>query len=245
MRLLKGFEGRTSDAVVADAEGPVQWLHGHESTVTALDADLDLGIVVSGSETGVCLVHDIYMGAFLVSLEVDDENVCRSAGKSKRINEQSKAIRIVRIIPNTSQVVVVTDSFMMTFYSSTGDLIMAVPIPEEETQRPHSVAVSPDSRFLLIATGDMVTVQVAHDLEVVQMLCRFVPTESLQELRSAGALQYRSHDMVECLPDGTVCIDEHITSAQLSPNGDIAFVGTEGGKLLAFLVQLNWDRNLT
>ena len=245
-RLLRGLDGGASDAaVVADADGPSQWLHGHDSAVSALDADLDLGIVVSGSETGVCLVHDIHLGTFLVSLVVKDENAGLSAEDVSHSRPRSKAIRIVRIIPNTSHVVVVTDAFVHTFSSSTGDLIRVLAVPEDPVQRPHSVAVSPDSRFLLVASGDMVTVQVAHNLEVAQILCRRVSAESLQELRAAGALQVRCHDGAECLPDGTVCINQRITAAQLSPNGDVAFVGTEGGELLSFLVQLNWDRTMS
>ena len=125
-RLLRGVDGCSSgEAVVADADGPVQWLHGHESAVSALDADLDLGIVVSGSETGVCLVHDIYLGTFLVSLVVKDEDMSTSAKAIPRVRMRSKAIRIVRIVPQTSKVVVVTDTYVHIFTSSTGDLITA------------------------------------------------------------------------------------------------------------------------
>jgi WD40 repeat protein len=245
LRLLRGMDGGIStDIFVDDADGPVQWLHGHDSAVSAVDADLDLGIVVSGSESGVCLVHDIHRGTFLVSLIVKDENVKQTAADVSSSPKHTKGIRIVRIIPNTSRVIVVTDAYVHTFSSSTGELIMAVAVAEDPFLRPHCVAVSPDSRFLLVASGDMVTVQVAHDLKVVQILCRYASPESLAELRTAGALHVRGHDGAECLPDGTVCIDKRITAAQLSPNGDVAFVGTEGGELLAFLVQLNWDRTI-
>ena len=48
------------------------------------------------------------------------------------------------------------------------------------------------------------TVHVAHDLEVVQMLAAS-PYESL-EITFCGRTSIPKHDMVECLPDGTVCI---------------------------------------
>ncbi len=244
LRSLKSFRLRRAGdrATVVDAsEGPLQWLHGHDSPVTCVDSDLDLGIVVSGSEAGVCLVHDLYRGTFLVALAVKDDDADDDADGA-RGRARRRAIRLVRLIPNSSRVVVVTDRYMHTFSSSTGNLLVAVPTPRAPADRPHSVAVSPDSRYLLVASRHMVTVVEAHDLEVAQILCRVVPPRSLRELRAADAIRVRAHDGAETLPDGSVLVRSPVTSAVLAPNGDVAFVGTDRGELLAFFVQLNWDR---
>ena len=265
LRSLKSFRLRRAGdrATVVDAsEGPLQWLHGHDSPVTCVDSDLDLGIVVSGSESGACLVHDLHTGTFLVALAVKygDADVADSAsagadgggggrggggsvgGGGGGSASGSRAIRLVRLIPNSSRVVVVTDRYMHTFSSSTGELLVAVPTPQATANRPHSVAVSPDSRYLLVASRHMVTVLKAHDLEVAQILCRVVSPGSLRELRAADAISVRAYDGAETLPDGSVLVRAPVTSAVLAPNGDVAFVGTSRGELLAFFVQLNWDR---
>lgn len=99
--------------------------------------------------------------------------------------------------------------------------------------------MSPDSRYLLIASPDMVKVVVTHDLEIVQICCRVLPKHKLQQLRNADALRTRSIDGSEVLPDGTVLVGSKITSVALSTNGDIAFVGCGNGDMHAFLVGLN------
>lgn len=261
MKLLKGVlrDSRTQFAV-ADESGPIWWLHGHHSTVTALDADLDLGIVVSGSESGVCLVHDLHAGTFLVSLAINsvpqeselDKETASSNTSDSKIGWKSEvetvvptAVRLVRVVPNTSRVIVVTNSFMHLFSSSTGALIIAVPMSADTAKLPHSVSISPDSRYMLVATREMVTVQYTHNLKIVKIICRYVPSEAMRKLRSVGAIHVQGESGAECFPDGSVCVDQQITAAHLSPNGDVAFVGTEEGKLLAFLVQLNWDRTIS
>ena len=116
--------------------GPLQWLHGHTSTITCVDGNVDLGIVVSGSEAGTCLIHDVYTGAFLVSLDV-------TALSSSSLSQDS-SIRVVRLIPNTSRVVVVTSDSICIFSSSTGKLLRAAAHLSLST--PHTV----DGEFLFL-----------------------------------------------------------------------------------------------
>ena len=116
--------------------GPLQWLHGHTSTITCVDGNVDLGIVVSGSEAGTCLIHDVYTGAFLVSLDV-------TALSSSSLSQDS-SIRVVRLIPNTSRVVVVTSDSICIFSSSTGKLLRAAAHLSLST--PHTV----DGEFVFV-----------------------------------------------------------------------------------------------
>ena len=101
------------------------------------------------------------------------------------------------------------------------------------------IIVSPDSRFLVVASVNMVTVVVAHDLEVIQMLCRVVSSSKISELRSVDALRTRSVDGAEVLPDGVILLESTITTCTLSNNGDVAFVGCENGDIHGFIVGLN------
>ena len=101
--------------------GPLQWLHGHTSTITCVDGNVDLGIVVSGSEAGTCLIHDVYTGAFLVSLDVTSSS--SSSSSSSTLLPKDSSIHVVRLINNTSRVVVVTSDSICIFSSSTGKLL--------------------------------------------------------------------------------------------------------------------------
>ena len=212
-------------------EGPLQWLHGHTSPITCVDGNVDLGIVISGSATGTCLIHDMYTGQFVVSLNVHKATTHTTGNSSNR------KIYLVRLIPNTSFVVVVTCDFLCTFSSSTGELMKQT--PHSYLCLPHSIGVSPDSRFLLVGSPEMVTVVVVRDLEIKQICCRVLSPEKLKELRSVDALRTRTVDGAEVTPDGTVLVESTVTSATLSSNGDVAFAGCENGDVHAFLVGLN------
>jgi hypothetical protein len=157
--------------------------------------------------------------------------------EQKQEQEQDRAIHLVRLIPNSSLVVVVTSWSFLTFSSSTGRLMKRS--NHTPVTKPHSIDVSPDSRFLLVASPNMVTVVVAHDLEIVQICCRVLSKSKLDGLRDADALRTRSIDGAEVMPDGTVLVESNIASAALSLNGDIAFVGCDSGELHAFTVGLN------
>ena len=103
--------------------GPLQWLHGHTSTITCVDGNVDLGIVVSGSEAGTCLIHDVYTGAFLVSLDVTSSSSSSSSSSPSTLLPKDSSIHVVRLINNTSRVVVVTSDSICIFSSSTGKLL--------------------------------------------------------------------------------------------------------------------------
>jgi len=122
-----------SKGTIDSCNGPLQWLHGHTSTITCVDGNVDLGIVVSGSEMGTCLIHDIYTGTFLVSLNLFDDNETNEEGKE----EIDQAIHVVRLVPNSSFVVVATSTSLCTFSSSTGKLLKRV--SHFSLSIPHSV----------------------------------------------------------------------------------------------------------
>ena len=213
--------------------------------------NVDLGIIISGSSKGTCLVHDLYTGKFLINLNIPTSTPSSPENNSettqKKIDTTSTtattstavdaSIHLIRIIPNTSRVIVITSTQMITFSSSTGEMLASS--MHLQDARPHSINVSPDSRFLVIGSSKMVTVVLAHNLEVIQMLCRVMASSKLSELRQADALRTRSVDGAEVLPDGTILIEADITTSTLSLNGDVAIVGCENGQIHGFLVGLN------
>jgi hypothetical protein len=210
--------------------------------------NVDLGIIISGSSKGTCLVHDLYTGKFLINLNIPTSTPSSHENNSettqKKIDTTSttstavdSSIHLIRIIPNTSRVIVITSTQMITFSSSTGEMLASS--MHLQDARPHSINVSPDSRFLVIGSSKMVTVVLAHNLEVIQMLCRVMASSKLSELRQADALRTRSVDGAEVLPDGTILIEADITTSTLSLNGDVAIVGCENGQIHGFLVGLN------
>lgn len=56
--------------IINDISGPSQWIHGHRAKVTCVALQVDIGVVISGAADGVCLIHDVWDGQCIRSLNI-------------------------------------------------------------------------------------------------------------------------------------------------------------------------------
>ena len=108
--------------LIDDSTGPFQWIHGHRSRVTCVALSCGLGIVASGAADGMCLLHDVWTGSFVRSLNIlqwddlvdDDSREADAAGTAEPPAGRS-TITNISFCSSSSKVIVGTSDHVHVF----------------------------------------------------------------------------------------------------------------------------------
>jgi hypothetical protein len=214
--------------LIDDSTGPFQWIHGHRSRVTCVALSCGLGIVASGAADGMCLLHDVWTGSFVRSLNIlqwddlvdDDSREADAAGTAEPPAGRS-TITNISFCSSSSKVIVGTSDHVHVF-SLSGDHICGKRFPNGGIL---GAFLSNDARFVVVISKYWVTTHWLHNFKLVQTLC---------------LVDDRMDDFVETAA-GTVLLPSEISSGVLSPEGSALFVGTKSGTVVAVHTKLRWN----
>lgn len=224
-------------SIINDVSGPLQWIHGHKTKVTCVALQVDVGIVISGTANGTCLIHDIWSGDFVRSLNViqweegwgENKEHNSANGNSKtegnrgNNNKSASSSMITNIsISKMGKIIIATESCVHVFRLN-GVHICGKQLNEKIL----FTHVSPDSRFIIIVTQFLVTGFWLHNFDILQTFCLVDKKMSESIIESAA---------------GTVLVNSNVTSSALTKRGDALFIGLENGTILSINCKLNWQR---
>jgi hypothetical protein len=220
-KLSSLLNSNTKDSdLIDDASGPLQWIHGHRSKVTCIALNVDLGIVASGAADGVCLLHDVWTGTFLRSLNILQWDDC-TQGNEKEDSASLKSIISSLSISSLGKIIVGTENHVHV-YSLRGLHICGKHFPHGGII---SALISPDSRFVVVFSHWWVINHWVHNFELVRTLC---------------LVDNRTDNFVETAAK-CVLVKSKITAGVLNPEGDAVLVGLENGSVIAIHSKLNWN----
>ena len=215
-------------SVIDDVSGPLQWIHGHRAKVTCVALQVDLGIVISGTSNGICLMHDVWSGDFLRSLNVIQweegwgENEEQTDKRNTSRNLEISSIITSLSISKTGKIVIATESCVHIFRLN-GVHICG----KQFNEKILFTHISADSRFIIVITQFLATGFWMHNFDILQTFCLVDKSMGEHIVESAA---------------GTILVNSNITSSALSNEGKALFVGLQNGSILCVNCKLNWNR---
>ena len=217
--------------IINDISGPSQWIHGHRAKVTCVALQVDIGVVISGAADGVCLIHDVWDGQCIRSLNILqwEEGWGNISGGIKQgvptdgsnINCKSKTAILHVNVSNTGKIVIAT-KFCVHVFRLNGMHVCCKKFEEAIT----SIHVSDDSRFVVVVTRFSSACFWLHNFQPLKVFCLVDKTMDEAIVESAA---------------GTVLVNREITCSALRNQGDALFIGLGDGTILCIHCKLNWQ----
>ena len=168
------------------ALSPSHRLCGHEDAVTAVAVSSNVGLIVSGSKDGTCIVWKLTNGRYLCSLPLRDVQVNNSnILHNKCVVEQVLITCSGKIISKTFNFADNPKPYYNLFvHDNTGKLLAR----QQFNKRINSMCVTSDGRFLVLSVDQNLLVLDALDLQLVNSFECDSPVSSLDFIHNDSFL---------------------------------------------------------